>query len=348
MKWFTVALIASLAATTYGLPPEVQKALRPTNPLTITEQNRDEIWNLRPGPKQLTPGYVILDLPYVKLQSDMVVVLRDYVRSGHGILLTTQNGCNACFADVIGVVATGDGSTYRFSASDSMPLHPVLTSTKIVEVLEADQRRDYNGQPQGFLWDHTLLTTTQSDKGTPLLIGPLMGDKKTPTFGAICYEYGSGRILLFGTRLHKLPLSQNASRLDIYDNHRFAVNLDQWLAGFPVPGAAAQSAGPGGTTGGSRARDTIVLKNGDVVTGDIQDDTFTIKTSYAEVTFKRQEVTRITLEGGGANMDALVLAVGDRLSGVLQNPQLTIMLQGGGKVDIARDKIKEVVVYPRQ
>ena len=85
-----------------------------------------------------------------------------------------------------------------------------------------------------------------------------------------------------------------------------------------------------------------------MLTGDIQNETFTVKTSYAEISFKRDEISRITLEGGGTNIDVLTLVVGDLLSGVLQNTKVSITLQNGATVEIERDKIKEVVVYPRE
>ncbi len=134
--------------------------------------------------------------------------------------------------------------------------------------------------------------------------------------------------------------------LDEYDNERFAVNVDQWLAGFHVPGSAS----PGSAANGTQARpqfDSVVLKNGDNISGTIQNENLEIKTSYASVTFGIEEISRITIEGGGANTDVIVLSNRDRLSGMLQTPLIKVLIPSGTILEIEKDKIKNLVVMPR-
>jgi hypothetical protein len=350
----SLAVVATLlcGSAALALPPEVKKALRPTNVLVLRESNLDDVWNLRPGPKQITPDYLILDLRHDKLQSDMIRVVREYVGSGHGLLLSASTECHQAFSDVISVETYEpyrSNRTFSPEKSDNSPVHPILTSVEKVRISFSNTGESCSRCLWSGSFKMILLKRKQTDLGQPLLdAGSVDLDRDdVPRYAAIGYQYGNGRIVLFGQCIHGLPIVANTRYLRDFDNYRFAVNVDQWLAGFPVPGTAQPAAGVSSGQSGGRAADTIVLKNGDVMTGDLKDDAFTIKTSYAEITFKRPEINRITLEGGGANVDVLVLVRGDRLSGMLQNAQVTITLEGGKAVDIARDKIKEIVVAAR-
>lgn len=86
--------------------------------------------------------------------------------------------------------------------------------------------------------------------------------------------------------------------------------------------------------------DRIQMKNGDKVSGLIQNDALTIKTSYASLKFSPDKLTSVEFEGAGANLDKVVLRVGDKLSGVLETPKITIKLTAGGDAEIDKDKIK--------
>ena len=88
--------------------------------------------------------------------------------------------------------------------------------------------------------------------------------------------------------------------------------------------------------------DAITLKNGDTITGTIKNEQFTIKTSYAELTFRRDKIDKINFEGAGANTDSLTLRVGDKMSGTLLSETITITLYGGQDSKIAKDKIKTI------
>lgn len=96
------------------------------------------------------------------------------------------------------------------------------------------------------------------------------------------------------------------------------------------------------TLANASKHDRITLKNGDTVTGDIRNEEFSIQTSYGLLKFSRSEIDRITLEGAGANVDALRLRNGDKLSGVIQERSLKVALAAGEEAELDKDKVKEI------
>ncbi len=230
MKRILVAITLVFGGVVLALPPEVQKAIRPTNPLTIREGNRDDIWSLRPGPKQLNPGYVILDVRYEMLQSDMIKVLQEYVRSGHGVLITRLYGCHQMFSDVISLEPCHEMSDPMLFVVDNTQRHPILTSVEKVE-----------------FGTYFPIIPTKQDQGSPVLQMEVDRDKNTVGYMASCYKYGNGRILLIAFSIYPAQTFLRPQLLTLYDNHRFVVNVDQWLAGYPIPETTL------GTTGTSRS-----------------------------------------------------------------------------------------------
>jgi hypothetical protein len=91
--------------------------------------------------------------------------------------------------------------------------------------------------------------------------------------------------------------------------------------------------------------DRIILKNGDVVTGELLTPIFTIRTSYGgSITFNRTDIKVIAIEGGGQNIDTILLRNGDKLSGVVGPDSINIRLEDkqSTKLNISKDKIKEI------
>ena len=88
--------------------------------------------------------------------------------------------------------------------------------------------------------------------------------------------------------------------------------------------------------------DRILLKNGDMISGMVRNETFSIKTSYASLQFPPDKLASIELEGAGANLDQIVLSVGDKMSGVLETAKIKVQLTAGGDAEIDKDKIKAI------
>ena len=89
-------------------------------------------------------------------------------------------------------------------------------------------------------------------------------------------------------------------------------------------------------------QDSISLKNGDTLTGEVINETISIKTSYATLKLNTSEIEKIIFEYGSNNIDALHLRTGDKLSGVIQDQQITLRLVGGNEMKIDRDKIRNI------
>jgi hypothetical protein len=93
---------------------------------------------------------------------------------------------------------------------------------------------------------------------------------------------------------------------------------------------------------GTWEHDILELKNGDVLTGTIEDQQLDIQTSYAKATFKKSELASIIFEGDTANVEKLVLANGDVISGFIFNKSFNFILKTGPQVELRREKIKRV------
>ena len=88
--------------------------------------------------------------------------------------------------------------------------------------------------------------------------------------------------------------------------------------------------------------DKIVLKNGDTVSGKIITNQFSVKTSYASLSFNLDQIASISLEGGGQNIESLSLRTGDKLSGSIGPDTITILLSTGQETSIEKEKIKSI------
>jgi hypothetical protein len=88
--------------------------------------------------------------------------------------------------------------------------------------------------------------------------------------------------------------------------------------------------------------DRVFLKNGDIISGQILKETFKLRTSYATFKFELPQIAYIDFEGGGKNMDIIVLKVGDKLSGIVEAPVITLQIQPGTEIDLDKQKIKRI------
>jgi len=250
-KTLCLLMLLSLAPAGFAvLAPEVESSLKPTHPLVVTAANLEDLWTLRPATNSVEAEYVMLDVPFERLSSEMIQVLRDFVARGHGIVMTTHNGSQALFPEAIMLRVTAPrDEDYVYSAVTEPTAHAVLSGVRRVQIDKCDRDRD-GIKP----WVNSQLVMDAGDKGEPLLGGFNLRDGGAACFGAIAYAHGSGRIAVFAQRADRLPLIQNPRMLKLYDNHRFAANLDQWLAGYAIPGSSLDVApvkddGPTGTSG---------------------------------------------------------------------------------------------------
>ena len=119
-------------------------------------------------------------------------------------------------------------------------------------------------------------------------------------------------------RLEKLLTSENADERD------YALATLEELAGGDQSGGNSLA-----ETSNENMHDSIVMRNGNRVTGQIQDKSLTLKTSYAELRFTMDKIALVSMEGGGSEVDKLELRNGDKLSGTIKNESFTVKLESG-------------------
>lgn len=89
----------------------------------------------------------------------------------------------------------------------------------------------------------------------------------------------------------------------------------------------------------------IILRNGETLTGQVTTREFSIKTSYAELTFKKSEIVHIHFENPPQfTQDEMLLLASDVLKGVVSPATVTIKLGSSGQtVKLSKDKIHTVM-----
>lgn len=304
-------------ATSEGLPPEYGPALKPLEGriLVVTESNKDIIWDLRDDRTPDRADVVNLSLRGSSLSTPMVNVLKAWLARGKGLVLYAGNHHDA--VDNL-VLFRPDLPGGNFSDAVKIAVaipnsHPIVSDVGRVE-----------------LFVQSVLDRTPEGAAVPVL--EIDNGKAV----AVALEFGGGRVLALATGGDR-PFDAST-----YDNGVFRARALLWLAGKPLPGSQV---GAGGAAGGQPPvpeTDTVVLKNGDVLRGQVLDAVFALRASYADLSFKVAEVSQIVLEGAGANIEQVMLRTGDRVSGVLTNATIRVRLISGTVVTIDKDKVKSV------
>lgn len=91
-----------------------------------------------------------------------------------------------------------------------------------------------------------------------------------------------------------------------------------------------------------RIYDLLRLRNGDDPSGNILNESFTIQTTYATLSFPKNEIKRILFESEQADIQIMELLRGDILRGVIKDEVINIDIPSAGKTPIKQDKIREI------
>ena len=94
--------------------------------------------------------------------------------------------------------------------------------------------------------------------------------------------------------------------------------------------------------------DVLFLRNGDQLTGTILNDSFSIRTSYAQLSFNNRAVAGIDLEGGTNNIESIVTVNDNRFSGFIDDPFFAFRLQGGPLIEVRREKVLKAIFRLRE
>ncbi|MBM3271574.1 MAG: hypothetical protein FJZ01_28395 [Candidatus Sericytochromatia bacterium] len=352
-------------ADTKGIPPEILKQMDPDivsgKRPTVEMLKQDDIFGLRDKPKR-DADFVRFDFDAGQLSGAQRKVLDQWLRdSSSRVLLLDADIWN--FRELLGVDRAAftftpmqydkSQSPSRWGSSTLRAEHAICTDVQkctargfrcainerytalfLFGILEnslvegksamaaTEPRDELLFIPQE---DHTLI----EEGGLVRFLN--RGNEKMPPLSLVgAISIGKSRAFFLNT-------------LEGPDRDRLLLNYWHWTLDLKVPGAVDSTAIRGG--GGPKViLDAVRLKNGDTVSGRVLNESFTIKTSYATLTFKRGEVDTITIEGGGNNADEVRLVVGDRVSGVLQDAKVRVRLSGGNTTEVEKDKIKDVQI----
>ena len=88
--------------------------------------------------------------------------------------------------------------------------------------------------------------------------------------------------------------------------------------------------------------DQVLLKNGDIVTGIVTTEVVQLKTSYATLSFGTPKIGLIQFDGGGQDIDVVILKIGDKLSGLIEIPNIKVRMRSGDDVDLETKKIRSI------
>jgi len=88
--------------------------------------------------------------------------------------------------------------------------------------------------------------------------------------------------------------------------------------------------------------DNVNLRNGDILSGTILTGEFTVQASYGTLTFTKEQLQSITVENAAGKTDQVLLKVGDRLSGVLQNASIQMTHSSGATITLEKGDITSI------
>lgn len=322
MMLFVISIETAYSNDADFIPPEVLRNMDPDirsgKRPTFAAIKQGDIFGLRENP-QFKEDFVIFDFDVAKLSTVQKRIVENWIRSGVNRLFLKDKDIET-YSTLLSPVRSG-----RTIQTPNLLRHAVNTDCEILTF--ANLGRIYK---EKWIWPFPCLHNVQEESS--MIVEAGSGEAIAGSF-----SLGEGRVVF------QVTVSSTDAR-------RWQLNFWHWAMGLGVPGAADVSiAGSGAADSGLtletvKKYDSIVLKNGDTVTGIVQNETFTVKASYGTVLFETDKIAKIVFEGSGRNVDVIRLKVGDKLSGIVQDENITVKLVSGTEVELAKDKVKEITI----
>jgi hypothetical protein len=332
-RWKMVPLISAmilsaslLAGNSWAkyetIPPEILQQYDPgivsgERP-EFTLVNNEDIWDLREHPER-GGDLVLLQLNIHKLSSPQIETIKNWVRQGARVYLNSRDSVYWLIKPIFGMNHESLGYVRQTQSVYSRPYpnetHPVMTDVES-ELLCRSTCLGVTGLPE----ERSVILSADKSH-TIVMIG--------------AFKYGQGHIY-FNT------LTNPYGR----DLERFGLNLNQWLIGKEVPGSATTEIFGYTSREVSREQvkryDLLTLRNGDSLSGTILNESFTIQTTYATLSFPKEEIKRIIFESERVEIQIMELERGDILRGVIRDEIIYIDIPSAGENPIEQDKIREI------
>lgn len=315
------------------IPPEILRQMDPDiltgkRPV-IHKLKQTEIFGLRENP-EFKADFVTFDFDPGKTSSVQEEILRNWIKSGANKLYF-EDANIVKYSRLLGLQASTHA---RWDFASNSPVdrkttllrHSVNTDCRLVRMAP------YSAVPPAYIeakFFKALKCGQAIIEGLPPSCAVVIDVDNHAAAGRI--HVGDGVVYF-------------RHRVSGTDNRRWILNWWHWAMGLSVPGAAETGSlnAPALRLGDLPKHDTIELKNGDSLSGKIQNAAFAIRTSYGVVSVKKAEVDRILLEGSGANVDRITLRIGDRLSGQLQEDELKLILASGSSLIVSVEKVASI------
>jgi len=329
-SFFVSSGIAFAAKDADLIPPEVLKQMDPDirsgkRPI-FTTINQGDIFGLRENPK-FEADFVKFNFAVSNLSTVQQRIIGNWIRAGHNAVYLADTDIYKYASLLSPVTFTGQNAGDRANwVNRTLLHHPVNTDCE--KVL-------FQCHPPVWLGAYstssraTCCLTKMTEEGVVIV--------EAGGGNAVCgsFPLGEGRIIF-------------QSSVSGADSRRWQLNYWHWVMGLGVPGAANTEILGRGSSGLTLKEaveyDAMTLRNGDVVTGTIENEKFTVKASYGDIVFETNTMAKIVFEGEGNNTDVVRLRVGDKVSGVVQDAKIKIKLVSGEAVEIDKDRVKEVQI----
>ncbi|MBN1832795.1 MAG: hypothetical protein JW896_11865 [Deltaproteobacteria bacterium] len=118
-------------------------------------------------------------------------------------------------------------------------------------------------------------------------------------------------------------------------------SIYRMMMGLALTISIAVSAGAADET---NIYDTVELKNGDILTGTVLDNTFTLTTPYSLVTLKKDQISAIKPYSQDQKEDLVELNVGGTLTGTIEELTLSFKKISGETISLDKGQCKKIIL----
>ncbi|MBI2924245.1 MAG: formylglycine-generating enzyme family protein [Verrucomicrobia bacterium] len=94
--------------------------------------------------------------------------------------------------------------------------------------------------------------------------------------------------------------------------------------------------------------DLLLLRSGEQLTGVLLNETFTLRTSYAELKLERRMLAGIDLNDGARGIESIITINSNRFSGFIEDPFFAFQDPTGSRTDVRREKVLKVIFGARE
>jgi len=142
-----------------------------------------------------------------------------------------------------------------------------------------------------------------------------------------------------------VPMSGSTkSNLENYFSRQLYPKIEKKIAEINATSKTTITTNETSQLGLSNLKDVILMKNNDVLSGDLAIQNIIVQTTYGDLNFDIDKIKKVIFDGNGPGIDVIILVNGDRVSGLIKNSNIKFMLSSGNEIDIPKDRISEISI----